>query len=138
MVAVADAIGAHQLPVQHDAKDIHEFLPDDAVHNDLMRQTLREIYKASSCSHLDAPLQHETTLIALGKVRGELLRGQSTDVNQLELFDKFSVQLVSLFEKYPAQIKPVSDQPNTVDRATVLTPSTRYWDAEKRVASVKD
>jgi len=138
MSAVADAIGTHQLPVNHDAKDIHEFLPCDAVHNDLIRQTLRGIYKANSCSHLDASIQQDATLIALGSVRGELLRAQSTDVNQLEFFDKFSAQMVILFDKYPMQIKATSNNPNTVDRATVLTPSTRYWNADGRIASAKD
>jgi len=138
MIAVADAIGTHQLPIQHDAKDIHEFLPNDAVHNDLIRQTLRGIYKTNSCSYLDAPIQQDTTLSVLGNVRGELLRAQSTDINQLDFFDKFSAQLINLFDKYPMQIKPVGNHPNTVDRATVLTPSTRYWDADRRIASAKE
>ncbi len=135
MSTVAESIGLHHLPVHPDAKDIHEFLTDDAVHGDLIRQAVRTIYKANACSHLDAAVYQDVTLAALGKLRGTLLRARSTDIDQLEFFDRFSSQIANLFDKYSIVEHNRSEM---YHHASTLTPSTRYWDTELASVSAKE
>lgn len=88
MVRLADLVGHHQLPVNRDAEDIHDFLDGEPVHRELAREVVRTIYRGGRCSHLDAKIRAETVFNSLGGIRGQLLADRDTDVDQINLLEE--------------------------------------------------
>jgi len=88
MLELADQIGRHHLPVRESAHEIGEFLGDDAIHHDLVKNVVRSVYKANRCGHLNAPVFAYQTFDAIGAVRGRLLRSITTDVDAIRLLDQ--------------------------------------------------
>jgi len=93
MLELADRIGRHHLPVRESAHEIGEFLGDDAIHHDLVKNVVRSVYKANRCGHLNAPVFAYQTFDAIGAVRGSLLRSTATDVDAIRLLDQLDDQV---------------------------------------------
>jgi hypothetical protein len=98
MQLLAHRIGQHQLPIVENAADIHSFLEPDALHHDLVKPLVRQIYRGSRCGHLDAPLDRQLTLRLVTQARSELLGQDDTDICRLRCIDHWleeSLELLS-------------------------------------------
>ena len=84
---LADRIGRQHIPAQDDAADIHHLLSADAVHHELIKNTVRLIYRSNHCGHLDAPVTQDKTFKVLGAIRKELAGSQFTDIDQINLLE---------------------------------------------------
>ena len=102
LVELADRIGSQHFPVRENACEIAEVLRPDAVHAELMKRVVRDVYRANHCGHLDASIDADSTFDALGKIRGAIARHENTDVDQLNLLEDIGSQLSDLFETRPA------------------------------------
>ncbi|MDH3376319.1 MAG: hypothetical protein OEQ39_05050 [Gammaproteobacteria bacterium] len=106
LVELADRIGSQHFPVCENASDIAEVLRPDAVHAELIKRVVRDVYRANHCGHLDASIDSECTFDALGKIRGAIARHKNTDIDQLNLLEDIGSQLSDLFETRPATAAP--------------------------------
>ena len=84
---LADRIGRQHIPAHDDAADIHDLLGADAVHHELIKNTVRRIYRSNHCGHLDAPITQDKTFKVLGAIRKELASSQFTDIDQINLLE---------------------------------------------------
>lgn len=84
---LADRIGRQHIPAQDNAVDIHALLGADAVHHDLIKDTVRRIYRANRCGHLDADISRDETFVVLGEIRKQLASSQFTDIDQINLLE---------------------------------------------------
>ncbi len=84
---LADRIGRQHIPAHEDADDIHDLLGADAVHHELIKNTIRQIYRTNHCGHLDAPITQDKTFKVLGAIRKELAGSQFTDIDQINLLE---------------------------------------------------
>lgn len=103
---LGDCLGSHQVPVRPRARELADFLRADAVHHDLVKPLVREIYRANRCGHLDAAVYREPTLEVLARFRLELLRRPGTDVDQFNFAESLCENAAAFFDK--ANPTPVS------------------------------
>ena len=85
---LAVCLGQHQFPVNDRVSDIADILSDVAIHHELTRRIIREIYKANRCGHLDATIAIEPTLKILGKIQGDLMRSSNSDIDIVRYFSE--------------------------------------------------
>lgn len=85
---LAEKVGSHQLPVVPDANEIRYFLTEDAVHHQLVKALVRNIYKTNSCGHLDAVIDPAKTMSQLGRMRSVLLSENETDICRVRLMNQ--------------------------------------------------
>jgi len=95
-IELADRVGRQHLPVCDDVNEISDFLGQDAVHHDLARTVVRNVYKANRCGFLDAAVDARTTLDALGAVQGDVLRNESADLDQVALMQTLGREVAAL------------------------------------------
>ncbi|MFZ0486242.1 MAG: hypothetical protein WAL83_04530 [Arenicellales bacterium] len=88
MTRLAELVGRHQLPIRPDATDINEILDGDPVHYELVRDVVRSIYRSSGCGHLDATVRMEAVFNSLGGIRGRLVAGGETDIDQINFLEE--------------------------------------------------
>jgi hypothetical protein len=105
---MADLLGGHHVPVRRDAREIREFLLPDAIHDDLLKRLVSRLYRANRCAHLDAAIDCEATLDALGEMRLELLRSPRTDIDQYGFIEDFCAGAGAFFAD-------ADDNPKTSD-----------------------
>jgi hypothetical protein len=109
---LADRIGRHQVPVIEGAHEIRGFIGCDGVHHDLISATVRRLYKANRCGHLDAQLDRDRTLTTLAAIRAELLQCHHTDIDQYRFMENLCHSAQDYFdERVPAQstVPPAQD-----------------------------
>jgi hypothetical protein len=100
---LAEKVGLHQLPVVPDANEIRYFLAEDAVHHQLVKTLVRDIYKTNSCGHLDAIIDPAKTMSLLGIMRSAMLTENDTDICRVRLMNQLcevSTTILSM-EKHP-------------------------------------
>ncbi len=102
LVELAERIGSQHFPVRENACEFADVLRPDAVHAELIKRVVRDVYRANHCGHLDASIDSDCTFDALGKIRGAIARHENTDVDQLNLLEDIGSQLSDLFETRPA------------------------------------
>jgi len=101
MLELADRIGRQHFAVRDDAGEISDILRPYAVHAELMKRIVRDVYRANRCGHLDASISSAATFTALGKIRGDMTRLNSTDIDQLNLLEDIGSQLSDIFNARP-------------------------------------
>lgn len=77
-----ERLGSHQFPINHRATALRELFEGCALHDELSKQLLRNIYKRNACHHLDDPVRCDHTEAALMEIRTGLLankRGMDID-----------------------------------------------------------
>ena len=84
-IYLSDNIGQCQIPIHSDAMHPDNIVAQDAVHYQLVKSTLRTIYRTNRCYHLDAPISFLPTFDALGKIQIKLLESSSADIDQVNL-----------------------------------------------------
>lgn len=87
VVHLADRVGRQHIPVNDRADDIHDLLGADAVHHELIKRIVRNVYKKNRCGHLDSIVDADNTFVTLGQIRSELTASQSSDIDQINLVD---------------------------------------------------
>lgn len=85
---LAEKVGRHQIPVVPDANEIRYFLAEDAVHHQLVKALVRDIYKTNCCGHLDAIIDPAKTISLLGTLRSALLTENDTDICRVRLMNQ--------------------------------------------------
>lgn len=103
---LAEKVGLHQLPVVPDANEIRYFLAEDAVHHQLVKALVRDIYKANNCGHLDAIIDPAKTMSLLGIMRSALLTENDTDICRVRLMNQLcevSTTILSLEKHLPTK-----------------------------------
>ncbi|NOZ11283.1 MAG: hypothetical protein GXP09_09635 [Gammaproteobacteria bacterium] len=124
---LADRIGQHQIPVHPGAHEIRHFLGADGVHHDLISRTVRQLYKANHCGHLDARISGPTTLATLAAIRTELSRCIKTDIDQYKLIDSLCATTSEFLAEYSeAEITRTPPTPIKDNTATVVELSSGH------------
>lgn len=113
MLELADCIGRHHLPIMEDAHEIGEFLGDDAIHHEIVKDLVRSVYKANRCGHLNAEVTANRTFDAIGGVRGKLLRSATADLDAIQLLEQLDFHVGRLFS--PEQITHGSKRRDPLD-----------------------
>lgn len=101
-------IGQCQIPIHSDAMHPDNIVAQDAVHYQLVKSTLRTIYRANHCYHLDARISFLPTFDALGKIQTELLESSSADIDQVNLLHQIGNCAKQFFQDRNSY--PTSDQ----------------------------
>ena len=96
---LAESIGLHQIPVLSHATEIRYFLAEDAVHHQFVTTLVRDIYKESSCGHLDAIVNPGKTLTHLAVRRSALLSEDDTDICRVRLMNQLCEVSAALLDK---------------------------------------
>lgn len=126
MTRLAEFVGHHQLPIKPDAADINDILDGDPIHNELVREVVRSIYRSSRCSHLGGEVRAETVFNCLGGIRGRLLADGDTDVDQINLLEDLGWASRALF----APARPSGDDGESgVDSGPNKPPVILYYPA---------
>jgi hypothetical protein len=80
-------LGTCHLLVNRDAKEPADLLLATGLHDRLLRELLRAVYKANRCYHIRARLSAESTLTALQPLREKVLEEPATDLHTVRLLD---------------------------------------------------
>jgi len=115
LLQLADAVGRHQLPLDEQAHEIRDFLRPDAVHHEIVKRLVLEIYRANRCGHLNAAVAYEDTITPLIALRRELRHSLHSDVDQVRLVDVLCEETERLFG-----VEPPSATPARTGNATVI------------------
>jgi len=115
VVYLADRIGRHHIPVREDVCDIHDLLAADAVHSELIKRLIRDIYRENGCGHLDAAITAPATFNALGRTHREMSMCRFTDIDQIALINAIGTAARDLFEHAVLRHSADREQPVTAD-----------------------
>lgn len=110
MLKLADWVGHHHLPIRNDAVDIHQILEGEPIHNKLVQDIVRSIYRLNHCNHLDDWVDTEIVFDALGEIRERLLDHTSTDIDQINLLEEMGWAMRSLFSTIDSMPKQRTDK----------------------------
>ncbi|MDD3650814.1 hypothetical protein [Immundisolibacter sp.] len=114
-------LGTCHLLVNRDAKEPADLLLATGLHDRLVRELLRAVYKSNRCYHIRARLSAERTLAALQPVREKVLDDPGTDLHTVQFLDAVDVAVRAAFAVPPPA--PVSLAPR--GRVIPLPPSRR-------------
>ena len=114
LVQLAERVGRHQLPLRDGAAEIRAFLGPEGVHHELVSQLVRQIYRASRCGHLDAPLDPAATLDLLAMTAAATRRSPRADIDRVRLADELLAAAVELLgderRRRPARTAPATPE----------------------------
>lgn len=97
---LADKIGHHQIPVEQTAMHPAALITSDAIHYDIVKKLTRSIYRANNCYHLNAPVYFESTFDAIGKIYGEVVNSDDSDIDQVNLIHQIGIVAAEFFKTY--------------------------------------
>ncbi len=80
-------LGTCHVLVNRDAKEPADLLMATGLHDRLLKELLRAVYKANRCYHIRAPLSAGNTLAALQPLREKVLEEPATDLHTVRLLD---------------------------------------------------
>lgn len=86
-IRLENHLGTCHLLVNRDAKEPADLLLATGLHDRLLKELLRAVYKANRCYHIRAPLLAENTLAALQPLREKVLEEPATDLHTVRLMD---------------------------------------------------
>jgi hypothetical protein len=72
-----ERMGSHQFPLNPDATSPRDLFSGCALHEELSKQLLRDIYKRNRCHHLDDEIRCDFTEAVLMDIRNGLLANNS-------------------------------------------------------------
>ena len=90
-------LGTCHLLVNRDAKEPADLLLATGLHDRLLKELLRAVYKANRCYHIRARLSAETTLAALQPLREKVLEQAATDLHTVRLLDAVDLAVRAAF-----------------------------------------
>ena len=87
-IALEHRLGTRYLLVDREAKEPADLLLPTGVHDRLLREILRAVYKACECYHIKAPLSRARTLAAIAPILGRLREAPDSDIDVIRLVDE--------------------------------------------------
>lgn len=90
-------LGTCHLLVNRDAKEPADLLLATGLHDKLLKELLRAVYKANRCYHIRAGLSAENTLAALQPLREKVLEEPATDLHTVRLLDAIDLAVRAAF-----------------------------------------
>lgn len=110
-------LGTCYLLVNRAAKEPADLLQATGLHDRLVHELLRAVYKSNRCYHIRAPVSAERTLAALQPVREKVLDQAATDLSTVRFLDAVDAAVRAAFvlpaaresrpHSGPAQIIPL-------------------------------
>ncbi len=96
-------LGHHQLPLNPAAAGINDLFETCALHHDLMKRLMREIYKKNKCQKLSDAVTRSSTFDAVAPIRLEILRAPHTDIDVFNLMEDLCAAINAAFGGDPAR-----------------------------------
>ena len=109
-------LGTCHLLVNRAAKEPADLLQATGLHDRLVQELLRAIYKSNRCYHIRAQLSPERTLAALQPVREKVLDRPGTDLSTVCFLDAFDDAVRAAFAL------PTAPVPATIAHTTPVIP----------------
>jgi hypothetical protein len=100
-------LGTCHLLVNRDAKEPADLLLATGLHDRLLRELLKAVYKANRCYHIRARLSAANTLSALQPLREKVLDEPATDLHTVRLLDAIDRAVRAAFA-VPLPPRPLS------------------------------
>ena len=102
-------LGTCHLLVNREAKEPADLLLATGLHDRLVHELLRAVYKSNRCYHIRARLSADHTLRALQPVREKVLDEPATDLHTVRFLDALDAAVRAAFALPPARrTRPVS------------------------------
>lgn len=119
-------LGTCHLLVNRDAKEPADLLMSTGLHDRLLKELLRAVYKANRCYHIRARLSAANTLAALQPLREKVLEEPATDLHTVRLLDAVDRAVRAAFAL--PSTRQVSAEA-TLGQVIPLSVSRRLWRA---------
>lgn len=100
-------LGTCHLLVNRDAKEPADLLLATGLHDRLLRELLKAVYKANRCYHIRARLSAVNTLSALQPLREKVLDEPATDLHTVRLLDAIDQAVRAAFA-VPLPTRPLT------------------------------
>lgn len=113
-------LGTCHLLVNRAAKEPADLLLATGLHDQLVRELLRAVYKSNRCYHIRARLSAERTLAALQPVREKVLDQPATDLLTVRFLDAVDAAVRGAFRL------PDKGQPTPVTAPAKVIPLPRW------------
>lgn len=97
LLALEDRLGTCHVLVNRHAKEPAGILLPTGVHDTLIRELVRAVYKSNRCYHVRAKVQEAETLRALAPVRARLIEDPATDWATVQFLDRFHAAVRASF-----------------------------------------
>lgn len=97
LMALEDRLGTCHVLVNRHAKEPAGILLPTGVHDTLIRELVRAVYKSNRCYHVRAKVQETETLRALAPVRARLIEDPATDWATVQFLDRFHAAVRASF-----------------------------------------
>jgi hypothetical protein len=106
--------GSHQFPLNPAARGIKDVFESSPLHPDLVTRLTREIFSGNRCQTLGDAVTRDDTLAALTKLRLEVLKARTTDIDARRFVDDLGGSLERIFAAPPKPAvaptpKPIAD-----------------------------
>jgi hypothetical protein len=93
-----DGLGNRHLPLNPAPTGIKDILSGNALHHELVRDTIRAIYRGNRCQRLSDAVTTEATFQALAPVRTAALASETADIELYRFLDDLSVAIHAGFD----------------------------------------
>lgn len=97
LLALEDRLGTCHVLVNRHAKEPAGILLPTGVHDTLVRELVRAVYKGNRCYHVRAAVQEPETLRALAPVRARVIEDPATDWATVQFLDRFHAAVHASF-----------------------------------------
>lgn len=87
-IALEHRLGTRYLLVDREAKEPGDLLLPTGVHDRLLREILRAVYKACECYHIRAPLDGDRALAVIAPIQTSLRDAADSDIDVIRLVDE--------------------------------------------------
>lgn len=94
-----ERLGSHQFPINPGAISPRDLFDGCALHDELSKQLLRDIYKRNACRNLDDEVHRDQTEAALAEIRTGLLAAKSgMDVDKYNYVEDVCIAVKEFFQ----------------------------------------
>jgi hypothetical protein len=112
-----ERLGSHQFPINHEASSPRDLFDGCALHDELSKQLLRDIYKRNACKRLDDPVQQNQTEAALAEIRtGLLATPAGMDVDKYNYVEDVCIAVQEFFQ--PREAHAATPNPRAPETAS--------------------
>jgi hypothetical protein len=95
-------VGSHQLPLDWRSRAAPDVVCSEAVHYDVMRELVHELYATNGCGSPEHPVSLSATLDALGRTRARTCSRRRVDIEAVALVERLGeLAVLWLHEERP-------------------------------------
>ncbi len=120
LILLSECIGSHHISVAVNEMHPSKVISSEAVHYDLVKKVASAVYRANKCFHVNAPIQYEATMNALGQIHSELIQTDTTDIDQVSLMREIGFCAMEYFETLSSPPPNPDEGENSVSNSQVL------------------